>query len=117
METSSPPIPDLVIRPLTPRLMDAMGQALKGSWGATCWCLYPRMSDREMRELPGDGPLGPRRRAVMTRLARKRRAPGLLAFVRVSESPGHRLRKVLARDFSKSRPVIPESPGQHHGAI
>ncbi len=38
-------------------------------------------------------------------------------WVRVSESPGHRLRKVLARDFSKSRPVIPESPGQHHGAI
>ncbi len=37
--------------------------------------------------------------------------------MRVSESPGHRLRKVLARDFSKSRPVIPESPGQHHGAI
>ncbi len=73
-------MPDLVIRPLTPRLMDAMGRALKGSWGATCWCLYPRMSDREMRDLPGDGLLGPRRRVVMARLACKRRAPGLLAF-------------------------------------
>jgi GNAT superfamily N-acetyltransferase len=73
--------PDLTIRPLTPGLMDEMGKALKGSWGSSCWCMFPRLTDKDMRELPGEGKIGPRRRAAMTKLARRRsRAPGLLAF-------------------------------------
>ncbi len=39
------------------------------------------------------------------------------SLVRVSESPGQRLRKVRDSDFSKSRTVITESPGQLGGAI
>ena len=71
---------DLEFRPLTPELMDGLGTVLRGSWGSTCWCMYPRLTEALMRELPGDGPAGPRRREAMTNLARRERAPGLLAF-------------------------------------
>ena len=70
----------LEIKPLTPDLVDAMGIVLRGSWGSTCWCMYPRLTDGEMRRLPGDGPAGPRRRAAMTTLAERTPAPGLMAF-------------------------------------
>ena len=72
---------ELDIKPLTPELMDAMGAVLRGSWGSTCWCMYPRLTDALMRELPPvDGPAGPRRRAAMTELAGRDTAPGLMAF-------------------------------------
>lgn len=70
----------LVFRPLTPRLMDDLGEVLRGSWGAGCWCMHPRLTDPQLRELPGPGTETQRRRQAMTRLARRRRAPGLLAF-------------------------------------
>ncbi|MGI9334125.1 MAG: GNAT family N-acetyltransferase [Gammaproteobacteria bacterium] len=72
--------PPLVFRPLTPRLMDDLGSVLRGSWGTGCWCMHPRLTDAQMRELPGAGPANQRRRDAMTKLARRRRAPGLLAF-------------------------------------
>jgi GNAT superfamily N-acetyltransferase len=72
--------PPLVFRPLTPRLMDELGTVLRGSWGTGCWCMYPRLTDAQMRELPGPGAVNQRRRDAMTQLARRRRAPGLLAF-------------------------------------
>lgn len=72
--------PPLVFRPLTPRLMDDLAAVLRGGWGAGCWCLHPRMTAGELRDLPGPGNESERRRAEMTRLARRRRAPGLLAF-------------------------------------
>jgi GNAT superfamily N-acetyltransferase len=72
--------PPLVFRPLTPRLMDELGTVLRGSWGTGCWCMYPRLTAAQMRELPGPGPANQRRRDAMTKLARRRRAPGLLAF-------------------------------------
>ena len=71
---------DLVFRPLTPRLMDALGTVVRGSWGAGCWCMYPRLTDAQTRALPGRGALSQRRRDAMTTIARRRRAPGLLAF-------------------------------------
>jgi GNAT superfamily N-acetyltransferase len=42
--------------------------------------MYPRLTNVQMRELTGSGGLSQRRRAAMTKLARRRRAPGLLAF-------------------------------------
>lgn len=69
-----------MFRPLTPRLMSDMGEVLRGSWGAGCWCMHPRLTGAQMRELPGTGTETERRRQAMTRLARRRRAPGLLAF-------------------------------------
>lgn len=68
-----------VFRPLTPRLMDCMGEVLRGSWGVGCWCMYPRLTGADMKEMRGPG-LNQRRREAMTKLARRRRAPGLLAF-------------------------------------
>ena len=59
--------------------MDAFGTVLRGSWGTGCWCMYPRLTEADMQELRGPG-LNQRRRDAMTKLARRRRAPGLLAF-------------------------------------
>jgi GNAT superfamily N-acetyltransferase len=42
--------------------------------------MYPRLTDAQMRALPGPEPVNQRRRAAMAKLARRRRAPGLLAF-------------------------------------
>ena len=70
----------LEIKPLTPDLMDGMGLVLRGSWGSTCWCMYPRLTEREMRDLPGEGLAGPRRREAMTELAKRTPAPGLMAL-------------------------------------
>ena len=68
------------VRPLTPELMPALGEVLRGGWGAGCWCLYPRLTDRQMRDLPGAGGHSGQRRAAMAALAAGRVAPGLLAF-------------------------------------
>ena len=72
--------PALVFRPLTPALMDEFGAVLRGNWGAGCWCMYPRLTDAQMRELPGPGSMNQRRRDAMTHVARRQCAPGLLAF-------------------------------------
>jgi GNAT superfamily N-acetyltransferase len=42
--------------------------------------MYPRLTDAQARALRGPGGMNQRRRAAMTSLARRRRAPGLLAF-------------------------------------
>jgi GNAT superfamily N-acetyltransferase len=70
----------LVVRPLNPRLMDELSSVLRGSWGIGCWCMYPRLTNAQTRALPGRGSMSLRRRTAMTKLARRRRAPGLLAF-------------------------------------
>lgn len=80
--------PVLVFRPLTPRLMEALGTVLRGNWGAGCWCMYPRLTDAQMRALPGSGSASQRRRDAMTTLARRRCVPGLLAFEAMSPSAG-----------------------------
>ena len=73
-------IDSLEITPLTPDLMDSMGTVLRGSWGSTCWCMYPRWTEPQMREEAAGGERGPRRREAMTELATRQPAPGLLAF-------------------------------------
>jgi GNAT superfamily N-acetyltransferase len=72
--------PPLVFRPLTRGLMDEFGAVLRGSWGMGCWCMYPRLTAAQTRQLPGPGSLNQRRRAAMAKVAHRRRAPGLLAF-------------------------------------
>lgn len=72
---------ELKIVRLTPARMDDMGKVLSGTWGSACWCMYPRLNAKLRRELPGPGDPGQRNRRAMTALARKRRAPGLLAYV------------------------------------
>ena len=77
MQMSSP---DLNFRPLTPGLMDALQTVFKGTWGRSCWCMHPRLTDKQMRELPGEGSAKERKRAAMEKLARRPIAPGVLAF-------------------------------------
>ena len=72
--------PSLTFRPLTPRLMDDLAVVLRGSWGRGCWCMFPRLTDAQIRELPGSDSLSQRQRDAMTSLSRRRRSPGLLAF-------------------------------------
>ena len=79
-EPAEPQVPSLAFRPLTPRLVDDLGAVLSGSWGAGCWCMAPRLTNAAMRELEGSGSSSAQRREAMTRLARRRPAPGLLAF-------------------------------------
>ena len=45
--------PMLVFRPLTPELIEAFGTVLWGNWDTGCWCMYPRLTDVQMRALPG----------------------------------------------------------------
>ncbi len=80
MPRESPDDQTLTVRPLTPRLMDDLAAVFRGSWGRGCWCMYPRLTDAQRRELPGSGSVSQRQREAMTKLARRRRAPGLLAF-------------------------------------
>jgi GNAT superfamily N-acetyltransferase len=69
---------ELTIVRLTPGRMDDMGKVLSGTWGSACWCMFPRLTAKLRRELP---PGKDRSRTAMTALARKRRAPGLLAYL------------------------------------
>ncbi len=72
--------PALVFRPLTPRLIDDLGTVLREGWGRSCWCMHLRLTDAQIRDLPGPDSANQRRRDAITKLARRRRAPGLLAF-------------------------------------
>ena len=60
--------------------MDDLGTVLRGNFGAGCWCMFPRLTDAQTRQLPGEGTLSPRKREAMTRLAARDRSPGLLAY-------------------------------------
>ena len=55
--------------------MDDFGAVLRGSWGVGCWCMFPRLGSGEGQRMGRK-----QRRAAMTELACRRRAPGLLAF-------------------------------------
>jgi len=70
-----------IVRRLTPSRMDDLGSVLKGSWGRDCWCMHPRLTAAGDRALPGSGTKAARRKTAMTGLARRRRAPGLLAYL------------------------------------
>lgn len=77
---SSSQTEDLNIVPITPKLLDPLHEIMRGSWGATCWCTFPRLTDKQQKDLPGDGPPKDRRRAAMEKWARRRVKPGLIAF-------------------------------------
>jgi GNAT superfamily N-acetyltransferase len=65
----------LAFKRLTPSLMNDFGGCLRGSWGSGCWCMYPRLGNAEGFRIGSRG-----RREAMTKIARRRRAPGLLAY-------------------------------------
>lgn len=73
-------INSLTFRPLAPDLMDDLKVVLRGSWGSSCWCMFPRVSGPQWNKLPGEGSGANRRRAAMESLARRPIAPGILAY-------------------------------------
>jgi GNAT superfamily N-acetyltransferase len=75
----------LTIRPLTPAHVDDLKTVTAGTWGATCWCLFPRYTGAQQRERGLTDNAA--RRAEVARLARRRNAPGLIAY-RGSEPVG-----------------------------
>jgi GNAT superfamily N-acetyltransferase len=77
----------LTIRPLTPAHVDDLKTVTAGTWGASCWCLFPRYTAAQKRERGLDKGGDTARRAEVARLARRRKAPGLIAY-RGSEPVG-----------------------------
>lgn len=98
---------------LTPSRIDDMQDVLRGTWGSACFCMFPRLTARARRETPvPPGPGSPSRRR-MTALARRRRAPGLLAYLDgevagwIAVAPRPELARV---DSSKATPRVDDLP-------
>jgi len=76
--------PKLTIRPLTAAHVDDVKTVTRGTWGATCWDLFPRYTAAQQRELGTLGPKGmveKKRREVLAKLARRRKnSAGLVAY-------------------------------------
>ena len=112
-QESQKSLPGLEIKPLTPDLMDAMRVVLRGSWGSTCWCMYPRWTEPQMREAAKGGDRGSSRRAAMTELAGRNVAPGLMAFEGdqpvgwIAIAPRDELTRV---DRSRATPRVDDEP-------
>ena len=107
------PAANLEIKPLTPELMDDLGAILRGNFGAGCWCMFPRLTDAQARQLPGDGPLSPRRRTAMTQLAARHPSPGLLAYANgeavgwIAIAPRSEYARIVR---SKATPPVDDAP-------
>ena len=74
----------LKIRPLSAARVDDVKTVTRGTWGATCWDLFPRYSAKQQRDLGislGPGTVEARRRAALAKLARRRKnSAGLVAY-------------------------------------
>ena len=75
---------ELKIRPLSAARVDDVKTVTRGTWGATCWDLFPRYTGKQQRELGitlGPGTVEARRRAALAKLARRRKnSAGLVAY-------------------------------------
>jgi GNAT superfamily N-acetyltransferase len=74
----------LTIRPLTAARVDDVKTVMRGTWGSTCWDLFPRYTAAQQREM-GVTNQGPKneanRRAALAKLARRRKnSAGLVAY-------------------------------------
>ena len=75
----------LEIRPLTAARVDDVKTVMRGTWGSTCWDLFPRYTAAQQRELGitggAPGTAEAKRRAVLAKLARRRKnSAGLVAY-------------------------------------
>jgi len=72
---------ELTIRPLTPAHVGDLKVVTAGTWGSACWDLFPRYTAKDKSVFGGvPADTEERRRAVVARLARRRNAPGLIAY-------------------------------------
>jgi GNAT superfamily N-acetyltransferase len=76
---------ELKVRPLSAARVDDVKTVTRGTWGATCWDLFPRYSAKQQRDLGitvgGPGTSEARRREALAKLARRRKnSAGLVAY-------------------------------------
>ena len=104
---------ELTIVRLTPSRIDDMQEVLRGTWGSACYCMFPRLTAKTRRETPVPPGRGSPNRRLMTALARRRRAPGLLAYLDgevagwIAVAPRPELARV---DGSKATPRVDDVP-------
>ena len=71
----------LTVRPLTAARVDDVKTITRGTWGSTCWDLFPRYTAAQQRELGITGGGESKRRAALAKLARRRKnSAGLIAY-------------------------------------
>ena len=75
----------LTIRPLTAARVDDVKTVTRGTWGSTCWDLFPRYGAAQQRALgivnTGPGTAEAKRREALAKLARRRKnSAGLVAY-------------------------------------
>jgi GNAT superfamily N-acetyltransferase len=74
----------LGIRPLTAARVDDVKTVMRGTWGTSCWDLFPRYNAAQQRELGiTSGPAAEaKRRAILAKLARRQKnSAGLVAYL------------------------------------
>ena len=75
--------------------------------------MFPRLTDAQARELPGEGNLSSRRKEAMTLLAGRQRSPGLLAYEKgepagwVAVAPRDELTRIVR---SRATPPVDGEP-------
>jgi GNAT superfamily N-acetyltransferase len=108
----------LTIRPLTAARVDDVKTVTRGTWGSTCWDLFPRYSAAQQRELGitggGPGTAEAKRRAALAKLARRRKnSAGLVAYQDgepigfISLGPRHDFSRV---ERSRATPPVDDVP-------
>ncbi|MGH2450119.1 MAG: GNAT family N-acetyltransferase [Candidatus Limnocylindria bacterium] len=75
----------LTVRPLTAARVDDVKTVTSGTWGSTCWDLFPRYTPAQQRALGivggGPGTAERKRREALAKLARRRKnSAGLVAY-------------------------------------
>jgi len=82
----------LTIRPLTAARVDDVKTVTRGTWGSTCWDLFPRYSAAEQRALgivnTGPGTAEAKRREGLAKLARRRKNSACLGAYESREPIG-----------------------------
>ncbi len=76
----------LEIRPLTAARVDDVKTVMRGTWGSSCWDLFPRYTAAQQRTLGvtggAPGTAEAKRREVLAKLARRRKnSAGLVAYL------------------------------------
>jgi GNAT superfamily N-acetyltransferase len=71
----------LTVRPLTAARVDDVKTVTRGTWGSACWDLFPRYTAAQQRELGINTGGENKRRAVLAKLAsRRKNSAGLVAY-------------------------------------
>ena len=75
--------------------------------------MFPRLTEAQTRELPGEGSVSPRRRVAMTHLASREIAPGLLVYEEgepvgwIAVAPRNELTRIVR---SRATPPVDDEP-------